>query len=273
MDLSRVLAAMLFLPIFMAGPIIAEVAGETNSEHLAKQLQNPVASLISIPFQNNFESGLGPAKDGNRYTLRVQPVVPATFNKDWNLITRPIFSYINQQNVIGATRQNAISDTQIEMFFTPKTVREGDMLWGLGPVFLLPTAAEASLGTEKWGIGPSACILKQEGHLTIGMLATHLWSIAGNNSRSNISLSYLQPFISHSNNVGTSINFSSETNYDWMNGQATIPLIFGASQIVPMLGHYFSFSLSGIYNLQSSTNTSPWGGRAVVTLLLPEKNK
>lgn len=245
-------------------------AQDSSTEHLAKQMQNPVAALISVPFQNNFDSGLGTG-DGTRYTLKVQPVIPASLNDDWNVITRPIVPYISQQNVFGATSQSGLSDMQLQIFFSPKEPTKDGLLWGAGPVFLIPTASEAALGTEKWGVGPSGVVLKQTGPWTMGLLANHVVSFAGNSARQDISLTYLQPFVAHSNKTGTSLNFSSETSYDWMNSKWTVPLIAGASQILPIYGHYVSFGVSGVYHLESPANISKWGGRFSVTLLLPKK--
>jgi hypothetical protein len=245
------------------GPAVA-----ADTAELAKQVANPIASLISVPFQNNFESGLGPAEDIARYTLRVQPVIPTKLNQDWNLITRPIFSYLS---LSGGASQSGLDDTQLQFFFTPNQVQPGELMWGAGPILLLPTAADAALGTEKWGIGPSVCLLQQDGGWTKGLLMTHLWSVAGNASRGDISFSYLQPFISHSTKTGTSFTFSSESDYDWLSGESNIPLIAGVGQILPIAGHYFSFSASAIYHLQSPIKISPWAGRVAVTLLLPKK--
>jgi hypothetical protein len=270
-NIFQLAVCTLILLLVLVVPVVAAEGGETKVEHLATQLQNPIASLISIPFQNNWEAGLGTTQSGTRYTLRFQPVVPTVINRDWNMITRPIISYVSQRDVFGGTSQSGLSDTQLEIFFTPNQFQKDALLWGVGPVILIPTASETLLGTEKWGIGPSACALKQGGGWTYGALFTHLWSVAGNADRAAVSLSYLQPFLSRTTKMGTAITFSSETSYDWTSGQLTVPLIAGVGQILPLFGHYFNCSLAGVYHLSSPTNISPWACRFNVTLLLPKK--
>lgn len=265
----RLLVIGLMLSAQLACTLYAEE--ETKSQELAKKLANPVATLISVPFQNNFESGLGAGQNGSRYTLKIQPVIPASLNKGWNIITRLVVPFINQSNVYGNSVQNGLSDSQLQIFFSPKAHRQDGLIWGVGPVVLIPTAAEPLLGSEKWGIGPSAIALKQEGPWTIGVFGNHIWSIAGNSNRSNISLSYLQPFASHSNKHGFSFSFASETNYDWLADQWTIPLVCGISQLLPIAGHLVSVGASGIYHLQSPANTSKWTARVAITLLFPQK--
>ncbi len=260
----------LFTPLIVS-PLFAAEKDKANTEALAKQLQNPVASLISIPFQNNFDSGLGAGQNGTRYTLRFQPVVPSAINKDWNLITRPILTYISQDKVFGNTSQTGLSDTQLELFLSPSSFKEGELIWGAGAIVLMPTASEAALGTEKWGVGPSACALIQNGHWSYGGLVNQLWSVAGNSARSDISQTYLQPFISHTTSHGSTVTFSSETSYDWVSHQWDVPLIAGASQILPVYGRYVSVGASALYHVESPSTVSKWGARFVITLLLPDR--
>ncbi len=165
---------------------------------LAKQLQNPISSLISLPFQNNFDVGGGFGGDGFRYTLNVQPVVPISLTKDWNLISRTIVPIVYQNDILPPevlgndvgddNDQFGLGDVVQSLFFSPAG---GKVTWGVGPVFLLPTATRQVLGAQKFGVGPTAVALTQEGPWTIGMLANHIWSVAGDGDRADVSLTFL----------------------------------------------------------------------------------
>src|ERR1700750_3430910 len=67
---------------------------EMSAEELAKLAQNPVGNLISVPFQNNTNLNFGPEK-GTQNILNIQPVIPISVNKDWNIITRTILPVIS----------------------------------------------------------------------------------------------------------------------------------------------------------------------------------
>jgi hypothetical protein len=160
MDCTRSLLALLL------SASATSAGAQENADVLAKQLSNPVAALISVPMQFNADYGFGDS-DGSRYTLNVQPVVPTAISEDWNLITRIIMPLVYQDDVIAGSSQSGLGDTTPTFFFSPKAAGPGGMIWGVGPVFLLPTATDDLLGTEKWGIGPSALALVQtEGGLT-----------------------------------------------------------------------------------------------------------
>jgi hypothetical protein len=198
---------------------------------LAKQLANPVASLISVPFQSNWDRGLGP-DDGWRHTLNVQPVVPLGISADWNLISRTILPLIAQEDVgRGTGSQVGLGDVAQSLFLSPAAVGDSGVIWGAGAVFLLPTATDDLLGAEQWGAGPTAVALKQIGPWTVGMLANHIWSVAGEDSRADVNATFAQPFLTYTTPDATSFTLQTETTYDWEADEAAIPVAVAVGQV------------------------------------------
>ncbi len=133
-------------------------------------LANPIAALISVPFQFNYDSDIGPADDGERATLNIQPVIPITLNEDWNVISRTIVPITWQDDIFpGAGDQFGVGDVLQSFFFSPSTPTAGGIIWGPGPVFRLPTATDNLLGA--WGRVPSPCG-RREGGPTAGWSTT-----------------------------------------------------------------------------------------------------
>ena len=151
---------------------------KANEAELAMKLQNPVASLISVPVQNNWDFGIGSA-NAMRYTANIQPVIPFSLTKDWNLITRTILPVIYAESpVVGGRDAWGLGDTVQSFFLSPREPLGGWIL-GAGPVFLWPTATDSALGSGKWGAGPTVVALRQEHGFTYGVLANQIWSYAG----------------------------------------------------------------------------------------------
>ncbi|WP_416908982.1 MAG: hypothetical protein ACMVO5_05060 [Polymorphobacter sp.] len=239
---------------------------------LAQQLANPIANLISVPFQNNFEWGYGLDGEGFRYTLNTQPVVPVSISPTANVISRTIMPIIAQNDVTGpGTSQFGLGDVLQSFFFSPKAASSSGVVWGAGPVFLLPTATDTALGGGKWGMGATAVVLKIAGPNTYGVLANHIWSVAGSSNRADVSATFVQPFFSHITKSATTFSVNSETTYDWINDSWIVPVSASVTQLVVLGKQPVSIGPSVKYWLASPTGGPDWGLRLNITLLFPKK--
>ena len=249
-----------------------QARAQDSDEQLARQLSNPVASLISVPLQLNYNGNIGPVDDGRQWVLNVQPVIPFSLNEDWNLITRTLIPLIDQADFpVDALNESGLGDITPSFFFSPKAPTAGGWIWGAGPVFLLPTATADVLGTEKWGIGPTGVALKQMGPWTVGMLAGHVWSVAGSDDRADVSATTLQPFVSYTTKTHTTIGAYTESAYDWEAEQWGVPLIVQAGQLFKIGPQILQFAVAGKYWAEGP-NDGPegWGLRLQLTLLYPK---
>lgn len=236
---------------------------------LAKELQNPVAKLISVPIQNNWDFGIGPA-EAMRYTVNVQPVIPFSISQDWNLITRTILPVIYAESPVKGGRDVwGLGDVVQSFFFSPKAPASSGWIWGAGPVLLYPTATDSVLGAGKWGAGPTAVMLKQQSGFTYGLLANHVWSYAGWGSQS-VSATFLQPFLSYTTKTFTTLGVTAESTYNWNAHQWTVPVTPSVSQLLKIGNQPIQFSLGVKYFADKPSGGPDWGFRFTVTLLFPK---
>ena len=245
-------------------------ASGDDAAELAKKLQNPIASLISVPLQSNWDFGIGSAH-AMRYTLNVQPVIPFSLNAEWNLITRTIVPFIHAESAVaGGDDAGGLGDIVQSFFLSPSAPTSRGWIWGAGPVFLYPSATDDALGAEKWAAGPTAVFLRQDSGWTYGLLANHIWSFAGKGSRANVSATFLQPFVSYTTKTYTTFGLNTESTYDWENRQWTVPINLTVSQLLKIGGQPVQFALGGRVYAERPDGGPDWGLRFVVTFLFPK---
>ncbi len=243
-----------------------EAAAEPD---LAQQLANPVASLISVPFQANWDFGIG-VNDATRFTLNIQPVIPLSLNEEWNLIVRTILPVIDAESLApGIDDASGLGDTVQSFFFSPKKPVGGWIL-AAGPVALWPTATDSQLGGEQWGAGPTALALRQKGPWTFGLLTNHLWSYAGDNARAEVNATFIQPFVSYITSTKTTFTINSETTYDWTGQQWSVPVNLVISQLFKVGSQPMQAFVGGRYYLEGPDGGPEWGLRAGLVLLFPK---
>jgi len=255
------------------GQEAAIAASEASEAGLAQELTNPLANLITVPVQMNFDRGIGQNDAGDKVTTNVQPVIPFDAGTDWNLITRTIVPIVYQDDVFPGTSQFGLGDINLSLFLSPKTPTAGGLIWGAGPVVLMPTATDSRLGAKKWGAGPAGVGLTMRGPWTIGMLANHIWSFAGDDDRQDISNTFVQPFVAYTWPSAWTVSALSETTYNWNTRRWSIPINVAAAKLVNLGPLPVSLQAGVGYWLESPlSGPEGWRVRLQANVVLPRRH-
>lgn len=243
------------------GMLMATEQQNSNDSDLAQKLTNPIADLITLPIQVNYDQDIGLADEGSRLQTNIQPVIPFSISDGWNIISRTIAPVTYQEDIFpGAGSQFGLGDISLSLWASPKQPTSGGLIWGVGPILLFPSATDSLLGADKWGAGPTGVAVKMSGAWTLGALVNHVWSFAGDEDRSDINNSFIQPFVAYTWPNAWTVSFQSETTYNWELEEWSVPVNFAASKLV-RLGKLPVSLQAGIGYWLESSETGPEGVR------------
>jgi hypothetical protein len=239
---------------------------------LAKESQNPIANLISVPFQNNTNFNVG-TLGNDQNILNIQPVIPITLSENWNLITRWIMPVVYQPPLFPGDGQDfGLGNFNPSFFFA--TTAGPNITWGVGPTLLLPTSTDSRLGPDKWGAGPSAVIVWTPGQWVVGALANNIWSFAGDSHDPDVNQFLLQYFINYNMAGGWYLTSAPIITADWTrdsDDQWTLPFGGGFGRVFKIGMQPVNMSLQAYDNVITPNGGPDWQLRFQVQLLFPKK--
>jgi len=260
-------------PLLAAALVVAmpALAQESDAE-IAKKSLNPVASMISLPLKLDYDRNIGPVGQGSKYQLTVQPVIPVSLGADWNLISRTLIPLFDQRDVSPTSGgRSGLGDITQQFYFSPKKPTAEGWIWGVGPQLLLRTGRDG-LSSEKWGLGPTAVLLKQESGWTYGALVNYMASTGGSSQARDISATYLQPFLSYTTPQFTTYGINTESSYNHETSQWSVPINATITQLLKVGDQRLTLQGGLRYWVDSPDGVGPkgWGVRFQVTFLFPK---
>ena len=250
-------------------------AAAESTDALRKAAQNPIASLISVPVQNNSNFNTEP-DNRTQDVLNIQPVIPVRLSTNWNLITRIITPIIYQPTVSQPINQGASGFGDLNPSFFLSPAKASKIIWGVGTAVVLPTATNPFLGQGKWSMGPSVVVLAQPGKWTLGALVNNVWSFAGQSSRPDVNQMLFQYFINYNLNKGWYITWQPTLTANWEasnGGRWVVPVGGGVGRIMRLGFQPVNLTAQFYANAVHPPGASPWGLRLQIAFLFPKLSK
>ncbi len=245
----------------------------TAQEELAKESQNPLGNIISLPFENNTSFGIGP-EDAVMNVLNLKPVYPLPVGK-WNLINRGILPIIYQEDrVPGEGDEFGLGDFTYQGFLSP--MDSGPIIWGVGPALVMPTHTNDRLGTDKWSAGPAVVVLAKPGHWLFGILAQNIWSFAGDDDAPDVNFFSFQYFINYNFKNGWYLSSTPTITADWEmdnDNRWTVPVGGGIGRLIRIGSQPIDLRVQGFWNAEKPDGAADWTLQAQIKLLFPKKKK
>jgi hypothetical protein len=242
-------------------------SGEDSQAELARAAQNPIASMISVPIQNNTNFDFGP-REKTQNVMNVQPVIPFSISENWNLITRTIVPIISQPGFVpGQSRENGLGNTLFSSFFSPKD--SGKWIWGAGTALQLPTSTDDQIAPDEWAAGPSLVVLTMPGKWVMGGLISNIWDISADES---INFLTVQPFLNYNFDGGWYLTSSPVITANWeADDEWTVPVGGGFGRVFRVGEQPVNAQFQAFYNVEKPDDIGPeWTARMQLQFLFPK---
>lgn len=270
--------AMLLLAVLIAlAPLAATAEEGKGGGDMRAAVQNPISSLISLPFKFTFDYG---APNGEASFLSIQPVYPVTVG-DWNLVNRVIVPLIHTPGPIAGTSgipnpvpgdgATGLGDINYSLFFSP--VKYDKLIWGLGPSITAATATNDQLGSGKWSAGPTLVFLTPTKWGSVGVLGRQLWSFAGDSDRPKVSQFLFEPFVNYNLPGGWYLlsDLVLTASWDAPSGQVwTVPLGGGFGKLMKIGNQPVNLRTEAYYNVARPDLGPRWQWGFTVQFLFPK---
>ena len=251
---------------------LSQLSFADDNADLAKKLANPVADIINMPFQLNYDHHIGADESVERYQLNIQPVIPIKLNDNWNVISRTVLPVVYQQYDGDPIRDDwGTGDITQSFFFTPDPSMTGGVIVGFGPVLYLPTATEKTLGADQYGLGPTVVVAKQSKGWTYGALANHIWAVEKKDGATGINTTFLQPFLNYTTPKSVTWSLNTESSYDWNTDDYSIPINLSVTKLINLKQQPISLG-GGIRYWAHDYDNSPkdFGVRLIASFIFPK---
>ena len=262
--------------LLIVTPLISIAEEKGGGGDLRAAVQNPISSLVSLPFKFNFDYG---AQNGDGTILNIQPVYPVT-KGDWNYVNRVILpmgsvdgaiSTPENPNPSGLGSASGLGDTNYSLFMSP--VKYGKVIWGAGPSLMMPTASDDQLGSGKWSLGVTAVALTQVKWGSMGILGRQIWSVAGDSDRADVSQLLVEPFVNYNLDKGwflitdiiVTANWEAPSSQTW-----TVPLGGGFGRVYKIGKQAVNNRFEAYYNIEKPDSAPDWSWSFTFQFLFPK---